>query len=128
MVLRSLEGDQIKCVVCLQFPTTNYKALLTGLDLAKATNATSIIIRSDFQVIVRHVNEDYEAESEQIKKYLSLVKKRIGLGVAVELVQIPREENEQADRLAKATFTKSFIQYSSTIEKIDVQVIPMGFD
>ena len=58
----------------------------------------------------------------------SLVKKRIGLGFAIELVQIPSAENEQADRLAKATSTKSFIQYSSAIEKIDVQVIPMGFD
>ena len=89
---------------------------------------TSIIIRSDFQVIVRHVNEDYEANGEQMKKYLSLVKKWIGLGFVVELVQIPREENEQANRLAKAAFAKSFIQYSITIEKIDVQVIPMGFD
>lgn len=90
MVLRSLEGDQIKCVVCLQFPTTNneagYEALLTGLDLVKAMEATSIIIRSYFQVIVGHVNEDYEAKGEQIKKYLSLVKKRIGLGFEVELV------------------------------------------
>ena len=137
MVLRSLEGDQIKCAVCLQFPTTNYKALLTSLDLAKATNATSIIIRSDFQVIVRHVNEDYEAEGEQIKKYLSLVKKQIGLGFMVDLVQIIREENEQADRLPKVASAEhmtissqvlSFVQHSPTIEKIDVQVIPMGFD
>ena len=132
MVLQSLEQDQIECAVCLQFPTTNneaeYEALLTGLDLAKATEATSIIIRSDFQVIIRHVNEDYEAKGEQMKKYLSLVKKRIGLGFAVELVQIPSAENEQVDRLAKATSAKSFIQYSSAIEKIDVQVIPMGFD
>ena len=41
-----------------------------------------------------------------MKKYLSLVKKRIGLGFAVEFVQIPREENEQANRLAKATSTE----------------------
>ena len=82
--------------------------------------ATSIIIRSDFQVIVGHVSEDYKAKGEQMKKYLSLVKKWIGLGFAVELVQIPREENEQANRLAKATFAKSFIQYSPTIKKIDV--------
>ena len=50
------------------------------------------------------------------------------MGFVVELVQLPREENEQADHLAKATSAKSFIQYSSAIEKIDVQVIPMGFD
>ena len=72
-----------------------------------------------------------------MKKYLSLVKKRIGLGFAVEFVQIPREENEQANRLAKATSTEhmtissqvlSFIQYSPAIKEIDVQVIPTRFD
>ena len=141
MVLQSLEQDQIECAVCLKFLTTNnkakYEALLTCLDLAKATEATSIIIRSDFQVIIRHVNEDYEAKGEQMKKYLSLVKKRIGLGFAVELVQIPREENKQADCLTKVASTEhmtissqvlSFVQYSPAIEKIDIQVIPMGFD
>lgn len=107
-----------------------------GLDLAKATEATLVIIRSDFQVILRHVNEDYEAKGEQMK-YLSLVKKQIGLGFVVELVQIPREENKQADCLAKAASTEhmtissqvlSFIQNSPTIEEIDVQVIPTRFD
>lgn len=107
-----------------------------GFDLAKATEATLVIIRSDFQVIIGHVNEDYEAKGEQMK-YLSLVKKRIGLGFVVELVQIPREENKQADCLAKAASAKhmtissqvlSYIQHSPTIEGIDVQVIPTGFD
>lgn len=48
-------------------------------------------------------------------------------------MQIPREKNEQAGRLAKATSVKhmvitdqvlSFVQYSPSINKIDVQVIP----
>ena len=90
MVLQSLERDQIECAVCLQFPTTNnqveYEALLMGRDLAKVMKATSVIIRSDFQVIVGHVNEDYETKGEQMKKYLSLFKKWIGLSFAVELM------------------------------------------
>ena len=133
MVLQSLERDQIECAVCLRFPTTNnqveYEALLMGRDLVKVMKATSIIIRSDFQVIVGHVNEDYETKGEQMKKYLSLFKKWMGLSFAVELVQILREENKQADRLSKAVFAEhmtissqvlSFIQYSPAIEEIDV--------
>lgn len=50
-----------------------------------------------------------------------------------KFMQFPREKNEQAGRLAKATSVKhmvitdqvlSFVQYSPSINKIDVQVIP----
>lgn len=128
-------------MVYLQFLTTNneaeYKDLLTGLDLAKATEASLVIIRSDFEVIIEHVNKDSEAKGEQMKKYLSLVMKRIGLGFVMELVQIPKEENKQADCLAKATSAKhmtissqvlSFTQHSPAIKEIDRQVIPTGFN
>ena len=52
-------------------------------------------------------------------------------------MQIPKEENEQADHLSKATSTEhmvitdqvlSFIQYSPFINKIDVRVIPTRVD
>ena len=38
-----------------------------GLDLAKAMEATLVIKRSDSQVIIKHVNEDYKAKGEQMK-------------------------------------------------------------
>ena len=48
IVLRSLEGDEIECMVRLDFPTTNnkaeYEALVAGLDLAKAAGAASVVI------------------------------------------------------------------------------------
>ena len=65
-----------------------------------------------------------------MKKYLEEVKNRIG-SLEVIFVQIPREENECADRLAKATSAKfmlvseqvlSFVQVSSLIDdRADVQ-------
>ena len=55
IVLHSLEGDEIECMVHLHFPTTNneaeYEALVTGLDLAKATGATSMVVYCDSQVV-----------------------------------------------------------------------------
>ena len=51
IVLRSLEGDEIKCVVRLDFPMNNneakYEALVAGLDLVKAAGTTSVVIHCD---------------------------------------------------------------------------------
>ena len=67
-----------------------------------------------------------------MKKYLDLIKRRTSQAFAVEFIQVPREENEHADWLAKATSTKpmmvdhqvlSFIQHSLTIEELEIQVI-----
>ena len=89
-VRQSLKGDVIECAVCLRFPKTNnkaeYEALLTGLDLAKAVWASLVVIHSDSQVIVEHVNGDYEAKGEQIKKYLSLVKRQMDQNFTTKFV------------------------------------------
>ena len=62
------EGDLIECVMRLQFPTTNneakYEAVLMGLNLAKVAEASSVVIHSYLQVIVGHINGDYEAKRE----------------------------------------------------------------
>ena len=59
-----------------------------------------------------------------MKKYLEEVKSRIS-GLEVKFIQIPTEENECADRLAKAISTEfmnaseqvlSFVQTSSLID------------
>ena len=51
VVLCSLEGDEIECMVRLNFPTTNneaeYEALVAGLDLTKVAGATSVIVFYD---------------------------------------------------------------------------------
>ena len=55
MVLHSLKGDKIECIVRLDFPTTNneveYEALITGLDLAKAVGVENLVVYCDSQVI-----------------------------------------------------------------------------
>ena len=70
---RSPEGDEIECMVRLDFPTTNNEeeceALVIGLDLAKVVGATSVVIHCDSQVITNQVNRDYECK-ERMKKYL----------------------------------------------------------
>ena len=128
MVIQTPKGDKIECMIRLDFPTTNneaeYEALVASLDLAKATGAENMIIHCDSQVITSHVNGDYECRNERMKKYLEEVKNKTS-GLEVKFVQIPREENECADRLAKAASTEfmnaseqvlSFVQTSSLID------------
>ena len=73
-MLRSLERDEIECMVRLDFPvTTNekkYEALVAGLDLSKAAGATSVVVYCDSQVVTSQVNDDYECKGEKMKKYL----------------------------------------------------------
>ena len=135
MVLLSPKGDVIECIIRLDFPTTNneaeYEALVVGLDLAKAAGATSIVIYCDSQVITNQINGDYECKGERMKLYLDQVKKRID-DLQAKIIQIPRGENEQANRLAKVASTEhmithgnvlSFVQISQLIDLSNVQEI-----
>ena len=55
MVIQTLKGDKIECVIRLDFPTTNnkaeYETLVAGLDLAKAAGAENVVVHCDSQVI-----------------------------------------------------------------------------
>ena len=139
VVLISPEEDRIECMIRLKFHTTKneaeYEALIVGLDLARAAGAENIIIHCDSQVITSQVNGSYECRSERMKKYLDEVKGQIGY-LQIKFVQILREENECADRLAKAASTEcmlvpnkvlSFIQTSSLIDNgANVQEVDSG--
>nr|XP_023900522.1 uncharacterized protein LOC112012361 [Quercus suber] len=133
VVLQSPEGDTVECMVRLEFPTTNnevkYKALIAGLGLVKAAGAERVIVYCDSQVIVNQISGEYECKGERMKKYLDQAKRRMN-ELKVKIIQIPRGENEQADRLAKAASaehmatisnTLSFTQLSPLINAVDVQ-------
>ena len=91
-------------MVRLDFPTINneaeYEALVAGLSLARAVGATSVVIYCNSQVITNQVNGDYECKGERMKRYLNQVKRRVD-DLQAKIIQIPRGENEQADRHAR---------------------------
>ena len=69
MVLRSPERNIVKCDVQLQFPTTSneaeYEAILIGLNLAKAIGASAVVLHSNSQVVIGHMNGDYEPRANE---------------------------------------------------------------
>ena len=75
-------------------------------------------------MVTSQINGDYECKNDRMKRYLEEVKYRMG-DLAVKFVQIPREENECVDHLAKAASAEfmlvpeqvlSFVQLSSLID------------
>ena len=119
-------------MVRLDFPTTSneaeYEALVAELDLAKAAGAASVVFYCDSQVVTNQVNGDYECRGERMERYLDQVRRKVDEQKA-KIIQIPRGENEQANRLAKAASIEymttldnvlSFVQLSPLIDSVDV--------
>ena len=108
-MLQSPKGDRLTYKVCLQYQTTNneveYVALLKGLELAKSIEARSILILGDSQLVMGQVNGTYEAKEERMKKYLEKVLQLVKKFRETNFVQIPKEENMEADALAKEVST-----------------------
>ena len=106
VILKSSKGDKLKYVARLQYQTTNneaeYETLLKGLELAKSLGAESVIVQGDSQLIINQVNGMCEVKEDRMKKYLNKVKQLIKKFKEASFVQLLREENMEADALAKA--------------------------
>ena len=71
------------------------------MELAKSVEARSILVLGDSQLVIGQVNGTYEAKEGRMKKYLEKVLRLVKKFKEANFVQIPREENVEADTLAK---------------------------
>ena len=133
IILKSLERDKLKYATHLQYQTTNneveYEALLKGLELAKSFGVEVVVVQEDSQLIINQVNEMCEAKEDRMKKYLSRVKQFVKKFKEASFVQLSREENMEADALAKATSAEGAmdeydkVQYMPNIDLPKIQQV-----
>uniref|UniRef100_A0A2N9FCJ8 Uncharacterized protein n=1 Tax=Fagus sylvatica TaxID=28930 RepID=A0A2N9FCJ8_FAGSY len=134
IVFKTPEGHLLKHSTRLQYPTTNneaeYEALLTSLRIAKELGANRLKIRSDSQLIVGQVNGEYEAREDRMKKYLKLVQNAMKWFDEVMLVQVPREQNTEADALAKLASsdeaTDQYIEVQHSPSHLEEEISPIN--
>ena len=73
--LRSPSGDKIEQAIRLRFGASNneseYEAILAELELATTFSAENLLIRSDSQLVVEQVNEEFESRDPRMVKYVS---------------------------------------------------------
>nr|CAN82984.1 hypothetical protein VITISV_030339 [Vitis vinifera] len=94
LLLQSPTGEHLEQAIRLGFPASNneaeYEAILSGLDLALALSVSKLRIHSDSQLVVKHVQEEYEAKDTRMARYL-----------AKTIEKIKQADNRRADALAE---------------------------
>ena len=81
LILQSPDGRTFCHALHFRFKATNneaeYEALLSGLKLVHELQVKSIEVFTDSQLVVGHINGDFEARDATIAKYLSEAKKLV---------------------------------------------------
>lgn len=68
-------------------------------------STTNVEIKSDFQLVVKQIQQEYKARYECMTRYLTIVETRLSVLDEWRIKRIPREKNGKADVLAEITAT-----------------------
>jgi ribonuclease HI len=82
--------------------TTEYEDLLLALRKMKALDQQTFIIKTDSKVIRQHIEKESEARNPVLMKYLEKVREMERHFKGYSVQHIPRDDNNEADKLAKA--------------------------
>ena len=75
--------------------------------MARAQGAQKIVLKSDSQLVIGQVRGDFEAKETRMHKYLKLVNQLVSTFLHAEFIQIPRDRNTEADKIARSASAHS---------------------
>ena len=121
LILTSPEGIDIEYALRFGFHTSNneaeYEAVIAGLNLAHSLEVDQLEVYSDSQLVVRQIEDTYEAKSEKMILYLQKVRDLLRKFGLVQVKHVPRAENSRADTLEKlATASQEDLSRSTPVE------------
>ena len=94
-----------------------YEAVIADLNLAHSLEVDQLEVCSDSQLVVRQIEDTYEAKSGRMILYLQKVRDLLKKFVQVQVRHVPRAENSRADALAKlATALQEDLSRSTPVE------------
>ena len=76
-----------------------YRAVLLGLDVARALGAREVEIVNDSELVARQLAGDYRVKSADLKPLYEAARKRLEQFGRWSIRSVPRERNETADTL-----------------------------
>ncbi|XP_074351420.1 uncharacterized protein LOC141690527 [Apium graveolens] len=122
LILKSPEGFKIQTAISFSFLATNnqaeYEALIVGLKLSRTLRVQDLKIYSDSQIVVKQTNGEYIAKDPTLAKYQALVQSYLASIPSHQVLQICREENEEADILSKLVRNSSDLDCSVYFEEL----------
>ena len=139
LILTSPEGIDIKYALRFGFQASNnmaeYEAVIAGLHLAHSLEVDQLEVYNDSQLVVRQIEDTYEAKSGRMILYLKKVRDLLKKFSMVQVKHIPRVENSRADASTKlATASQEDLSSSTPVEYLaepsvdlcDVEVAQIG--
>lgn len=106
LVIKGPEGLEVPKSVKFSFPVTSnvaeYKALISGLELARKVDVWMLNAYSDSNLLVQQMNGEYDIRDPMLKKYMNIVKELAWIFEQLEIEKIPQSLNSEADLLSKA--------------------------
>ena len=94
IILTSLEGIDIEYALRFVFQASNneaeYEAVITGLNLAHSMEVDQLEVCNDSQLVVKQIEDTYEAKGEKMILYLKKVQELLRKFVLVQVRHIPR--------------------------------------
>ena len=97
LILTSPEGIDIKYALRFGFQASNneaeYGTVIAGLNLAHLMEVDQLEVCSDSQLVVKKIEDTFEAKSEKMILYLKKVRELLRKFVLVQVRHIPRAEN-----------------------------------
>ena len=107
LILTSPDGIDVEYALILGFQASNneaeYEAVIAGLNLAHSMEADQLEVCSDSQLVVKQIENNYEAKGEKMISYLKKVCELLKKFVRVQARHIPKLENTRANAIAKLT-------------------------
>ena len=104
-ILTFPDGIDVEYALRFGFQASNneaeYEAFIAGLNLAHSMEADQLELSRDSQLVVKQIEDSYEAKGEKMILYLKKVRELLKKFIRVQVKHLPRAENSQADALAK---------------------------
>ncbi|XP_074374148.1 uncharacterized protein LOC141714532 [Apium graveolens] len=126
IVLITPEGHRLMSAIHLKFYFTNndaeYEALINGLKIALKVGVVNLITRSDSELVINQVNGGFQARGPQTELYMRCAQRLLEKFGSARLEGVPREENSNADALAKMGSQMDSIQLGQI--PLRIQEIP----
>ncbi|XP_040998180.1 uncharacterized protein LOC121244225 [Juglans microcarpa x Juglans regia] len=123
-------GERFDYALKLGFKVTNneaeYEALLLGLTISRSLGATEVKVKADSQIVVGHVTGQFLTKGENLKRYLQRVGEEWDHFQYSAIHQIPRGENQEADRLAKAASGQEEVPFPDHVVARTVDIAAVG--
>ena len=105
MILTSPDGIDVEYALRFEFQASNneaeYEAVIAGLNLAHSMEVDQLEICSDSQLVVKQIEDSYEARGEKMVLYLKKVREPLKKFIRVQVRHVPRAEYTRVDALAK---------------------------